>query len=63
MDEVIADPTGFQAILTDECWKHIVSRHPEMETFRHLVVETVQGPNAVYLAGGIRRAEFIGKDI
>ena len=49
MEEAISDPTGFQAILTDDCWQHIVSRHPEMQPFRQFVVETVRGPDAIYL--------------
>jgi len=49
MDETISDPTGFQAILTDDCWRHIVSRHPEMLPLRQFVVEAVGGPDAIYL--------------
>ena len=34
-DETILDPTGFEAIFTDECWTgHIVTGHPEMAPFR-----------------------------
>ncbi len=28
MEEVILDPSGFKAILTDECWLHITERIP-----------------------------------
>jgi len=48
MHEAIPDPTGFQAILTDECWQHIVSRHPEMQPFRQFVVETIREPDGIY---------------
>lgn len=48
MEEAISDPTGFQAILTDDCWQHIVSRHPEMQPFRQFVVETIREPNAIH---------------
>jgi hypothetical protein len=48
MEEAISDPTGFQAILTDDCWQHIVSRHPEMQSFRQFVLETIREPDAVY---------------
>jgi hypothetical protein len=48
MDEVISDPTGFQAILTDACWQHIVSRHPEMGSRRVLVVEAIRAPDQVF---------------
>ena len=49
MQEVILDPSGFKAILTDECWLHITERHPEMKPWKHLVVETIQQPDEVYL--------------
>ena len=48
MQQVISDPTGFAAILTDECWEHIAARHPEMQPFRQFVVETVQQPDRIY---------------
>jgi hypothetical protein len=49
MDETISDPMGFQAVLTDECWRHITARHPEMESYRGLVREAIQQPDAVHL--------------
>src|SRR6266700_6262422 len=49
MEEVISDPSGFKAILTDECWLHITERHPEMSPWKHLVVETIRQPDGVYL--------------
>jgi len=49
MEEVISDPTGFQVILTEACWEHIVSHHPEMNFFRQFVVETVRNPDAIYV--------------
>jgi hypothetical protein len=49
MDEAISDPTGFQAILTDDCWRHIVSRHPEMEPLKQFVVEAIGRPDGIYL--------------
>jgi len=49
MEEVILDPSGFKAILTDECWLHITERHPEMSPWKHLVVETIRQPDGVYL--------------
>jgi hypothetical protein len=48
MQQAISDPTGFNAILTDECWEHIAAHHPEMAPFRHFVVETVQQPDGIY---------------
>src|SRR5712691_1205263 len=49
MEEAISDPTGFQAILTDDSWQHIVSRHPEMQPFKQLVVEAIRNPDGIYL--------------
>jgi hypothetical protein len=49
MDETIFDPTGLQLVLTDKCWSHIVSRHPEMLPFKELVVDAVRQPNGIYL--------------
>ncbi len=48
MEEAISDPTGFQAILTEDCWQHIVSRHPEMKAFRQFVVEAIRTPDGIY---------------
>ena len=49
MQEAILDPSGFKAILTTECWFHIAERHPEMQPFKHLIVEAIQHPDRVYL--------------
>jgi hypothetical protein len=49
MQEEIRDPTGFEAILTDECWAHITTRHPEMGPFRESVAETIHQPDGIYL--------------
>jgi hypothetical protein len=48
MDETIADPTGLRLIFTDECWQHIISRHPEMRPFKELIVEAIRGPDNIY---------------
>jgi hypothetical protein len=48
MQDNIRDPTGFEAILTDECWSHITSRHPEMVPFRQQVIETIQRPDGIH---------------
>jgi hypothetical protein len=49
LDETIRDPTGFEAILTNECWTgHIVIGHPEMAAFRERVLETIASPDAIY---------------
>ncbi len=49
MEEAISDPTGFQAMLTDDCWEHIASRHPEMRPFKQFVVEAIRKPDGIYL--------------
>ncbi len=48
MEETISDPTGFQAILTNDCWRHIVLRHPVMEPFEEFVTETIRQPDGIY---------------
>jgi hypothetical protein len=48
MQEIIRDPAGFEAILTDESWAHITARHPEMEPFRQRVIETIQHPDGIH---------------
>jgi hypothetical protein len=49
MDETISDPTGFQVVFTDDCWRHIVSRHPEMQPFKELVAEAIRQPDGIHL--------------
>ena len=49
MEETISDPTGFQVILTDECWRHIAAHHPEMEPRRDLVREAIQRSDGIHL--------------
>ena len=49
MEEAISDPSGFEVVLTDECWHHITARHPEMQPFKHLVVETIERADRIYL--------------
>jgi len=61
MEETISDPTGFQAILTDECWRHISTRHPEMGPFRDLVREAIRQPDAIYLGKRDRRRRVYRK--
>jgi hypothetical protein len=48
MEETISDPTGFQAVLTDDCWRHIISHHPEMHPFKEFVTETIRQPDGIY---------------
>lgn len=48
MQQQISDPTGFEAILTDECWEHITAHHPEMQPFKQLVLETIREPHGIY---------------
>lgn len=38
---------GVPIRLTQERWRHIVGRHPEMESLRQSVVETVSEPDIV----------------
>jgi hypothetical protein len=47
--EEFTDPTGFRVMLTRECWRHIVSRHPEMKPLKEFVVTAIQNPDAIHL--------------
>jgi hypothetical protein len=48
-DQTIRDPTGFEAILTEQCWvEHVTRNHPEMAAFRQWVGETVEAPDGIY---------------
>ena len=48
-DQTIQDPTGFAAILTEQCWvEHITRNHPELAPFRPWVVETVETPDGIF---------------
>jgi hypothetical protein len=44
----ISGPDGFNAVLTDECWHHIVIRHPEMSVARPHVLETLRLPDGIF---------------
>jgi hypothetical protein len=48
MPEVVHDPTAMEVVLTDECWKHVISHHPEMSQFKEFVLETIECPDAIY---------------
>jgi len=43
---------GTEVLLTEERWKHIVLRHPELEDKLSLVVNAVASPDEVYLDAG-----------
>jgi hypothetical protein len=40
---------GTKVLLTEERWKHIVLRHPELENKSSLVFDTVANPDEVYI--------------
>jgi hypothetical protein len=40
---------GARILLTDERWKHIVLRHPELENKSFLVLDVVVNPDEVYV--------------
>ncbi|MEM3726303.1 MAG: hypothetical protein QXK98_05510 [Candidatus Bathyarchaeia archaeon] len=40
---------GTRILLTDERWKHIVLRHPELENKLSLVLDVVAHPDEVYI--------------
>lgn len=49
MKEEFKDPTGFRAVLSDECWTHIIKGHPEMKPFKGFVEAAIQKPDAIHL--------------
>ena len=63
MEETISDPTGFQAILTEDCWQHIVSRHLEMQPFKQFVAETIRQPDGIYSGKETQREGFTGRSM
>jgi len=40
---------GARILLTEERWKHIVLRHPELENKLFLVLDAVANPGEVYI--------------
>jgi len=48
MPDIVQDPTGLEVVLTDECWEHIGSRHPELLPFKELVLEAIREPIGIY---------------
>lgn len=40
---------GAKIFLTEERWKHIVLRHPELENKLSLILDTVANPDEVYI--------------
>jgi hypothetical protein len=48
MPDIVQDPTGLEVVLTDECWDHIVSHHPELRPFKALVLESIREPVGIY---------------
>lgn len=45
--EIAHSRNGVPVRLTDERWRHIVSRHPEMRWQRHRVLEAIASPDLV----------------
>ena len=48
MPNIVQDPTGLEVVVTDECWRHVTSRHPEMLSLKELVLETIRQPDGIY---------------
>jgi hypothetical protein len=44
---VVRSVNGVSVRLTEERWRHIVVRHPEIEPYRDRVLETVEDPDFV----------------
>jgi hypothetical protein len=44
---IVRSRNGVPVCLTDERWRHVVSRHPEMETQRERILETLVEPDMI----------------
>lgn len=42
MEDATSDRLGHSIYLTDERWRHICEEHPEMESYREKVLETLR---------------------
>jgi len=51
LESVTISPGGVPIRLTDERWRHIVGRHPELDGLRELVLETVARPDMIQRGG------------
>ena len=47
MNAVTVD--GTKVVLSEERWRHIVLRHPELKDKRNLVLDAVSNPDEVYV--------------
>ncbi|HEY3866046.1 MAG TPA: hypothetical protein VGL54_08185 [Solirubrobacteraceae bacterium] len=53
----IGDPSGRTVELTEERWRHIVERHPEIETHGEVMLRAVQKPDR-QIAGRLSNEEW-----
>jgi hypothetical protein len=53
----VGDPRGRTVELTEERWRHIVERHPEIESHGDVVLRTVQKPDC-QIAGRLSNEEW-----
>lgn len=42
MKDVVSDASGHSIYLTDERWRHICDEHPEMNSYRDKVLDTLR---------------------
>ncbi len=43
----VADVQGYEVVLDDERWEHILDGHPEMADHRDLLIETMRRPELI----------------
>ena len=43
----VNDVQGYEVVLDDERWEHILDGHPEMVDHRNLLIETMQRPELI----------------
>jgi hypothetical protein len=56
---------GSEVALTEERWRHIVFRHPELKPKMQLILDAVASPDEVYVdsAGDVHELKRLEKDV
>ena len=43
----VTDPQGYEVIIEEDRWEHIIDRHPEVEPLQDILLQTLDKPNLV----------------
>ncbi len=57
-------PNGRKVSLSEDYWRHILFRHPEVLRYEETILKTVEEPDEIYVdeRGGIHSIKRIDKD-